>query len=734
MGELRCFGIRHHGPGSARSLVAALEQFSPDVLLVEAPIDATVALALVGHPGLRPPVALLAYATDDPLRASFAPFAEFSPEWVALGWARRNGVEVRAMDLALAHVLAAPEVALVGPGVDPIAELASAAGEDDPERWWDDVVEHRSGDDTFAAIAEAMAAVRAGVDPPVGLEAAREATMRTTVRRALKDGFARVAVVCGAWHVPALALDDPAAMLPTPALDAATLKGLAKVKVAVTWVPWTHRRLAASTGYGAGVASPGWYAHVHRSPGPGSVIRWFAEVARLLRARDLAVSPDHLVAASRLATALAALRGRPVAGLAEVSDAALAVVADGRPGPLALIHDHLVVGDQIGGVPPETPLVPLARDLAAEAKRVRLKPEAFERVVELDLRRPRDLERSRLLRRLWLLGVAWGTPAESRRSVGTFRESWCLRWEPELELRLIDAGAYGTTVAAAASRRVRERADRASGVAELAGLVEAVLLADLVDAVDVLMTLLARRAANDADVEHLMDAVGPLARVVRYGDVRATQAPALRTVIDGMVSRICAGVAPACTSLDDDAAGAMASRIGATQAALALLEHPALGGEWPVVLARLADGSTVHGVVRGAVARLLLDGGHWNGADVARRLSRALTPGTPAAAGAAFVEGFLSGSGTVLLHDASLLGLVDEWLSQLGPEAFTDTLPLLRRTFGSFEPAERRRLGELVAGRGDGRAPAPFGWDLDPERAAAAVATVRLLLGVEAEA
>lgn len=730
-GPFRCFGIRHHGPGSARSLAAALDRWQPDIVVLEAPIDAAAALARVGDPELRPPVALLAYAIEDPLRASFAPFAEFSPEWVALCWARTHAIPVRPMDLALAHVLAEPrgDGPSIGPGVDPIAELAAAAGDDDPERWWDDVVEHRGGEDLFDAIAEAMVSVRAGVAAPVGLEAAREATMRQTLRAVRREGYVRIAVVCGAWHVPALDL-GPAAMTPGAKDDAATVRGLAKVKVAVTWVPWTHRRLAASTGYGAGVASPGWYAHIHRNSASGSITPWFARVARLLRERDIPISPDHLVAASRLASALASLRGRPRPGLAEVSDAAQAVVADGRPGPLALIHDHLVVGSEIGSVPADTPMVPLARDLAAQCKRVRLKPEAFERVLELDLRGPKDLARSHLLHRLWLLDIPWGRPEEGRRSAGTFRETWRLRWEPELELRLIDAGAYGTTVAAAASQRVIERAGRATTLAELTGLVEATLLAALDTAVEAVMVLVAARAATDADVEHLMDALGPLARAARYGDVRSTEAPKLNAVIDGLVRRICAGLLPLCTSLDDDSAAAVASRIGATQSALALLDHPARGEEWPLVLRRIADLPRANGMVQGAVARLLLDGGHWPREEAARRLSRALTPGTPAAVGASFVEGFLSGSGTVLLHDATLLGLVDSWLSGLPDVAFTDTLPLLRRTFGSFETAERRRIGELVAGRGDGREPAPFGWDLDGRRVAAAVATVRQLLGV----
>jgi len=83
----------------------------------------------------------------------------------------------------------------------------------------------------------------------------------------------------------------------------------------------------------------------------------------------------------------------------------------------------------------------------------------------------------------------------------------------------------------------------------------------------------------------------------------------------------------------------------------------------------------------------------------------------------------------VLVHDAELLGVIDGWVSSLGPDAFGTAAPLLRRTFGGFEPAERRQLGRLLA---DGALTAePLVDDaLDPERAAAAMVTVRHLLGV----
>ena len=44
-----------------------------------------------------------------------------------------------------------------------------------------------------------------------------------------------------------------------------------------------------------------------------------------------------------------------------------------------------------------------------------------------------------------------------------------------------------------------------------------------------------------------------------------------------------------------------------------------------------------------------------------------------------------------------LLGLLDGWLAGLPADAFTDVLPLLRRTFGAFAPPERRAIGEKAA-------------------------------------
>jgi hypothetical protein len=724
---VQLFGIRHHGPGSARALATALAELQPDIVLIEGPPEADKIVELAADEGMEPPVALLAYAVDDSTRAAFWPFAVFSPEWQAIRHALAAGVPVRFCDLPAAHQFASSgSDGRRGLSIDPLATLAEAGGYDDPERWWDDVIEHRrDGAEPFTVIAEAMGELRID-EEAVGREAQREAYMRTVLRKAMKEGFERIAVVCGAWHVPALT-----APLPPATHDARILKGLPKRKVACTWVPWTHGRLASASGYGAGVTSPGWYHHLFTAPDQITT-RWLAKVAQVLRAEDLPVSSAHVIEAVRLAETLAALRERPLAGLSEVTEATRAVMCGGNDVLLDLVTREAVVGELLGAVPAATPQAPVAADLAAQARRLRMKRDAVERVVELDLRKPNDLEKSRLLHRLRILGIDWGVPtADERRNQGTFRETWTLSWDPGLEVDLVAAGAHGTTVLGAATTTMLRVADESSTLAAVTAALERSLLADLADALPALLAGVDTRAAKDADVGHLMAALPALARSARYGDVRGSDTGGLGSVAGRMVSRVCAGLARTVHGLDPEAAAKVLELIDGVQDATALLAAE-VRGEWLATLEGLSDRSSVPPLIAGRLTRLMLDTSRVEAREVGLRLGRVLTPGTPTGDAAGYIEGFLAGGGLLLIHDEHLLALVDSWLAGIRDEDFVEVLPLLRRTFGTFAPPERRSIGSRAAVLGPGgriRVVAEDN-DLDEELAASVLPAVARLLGV----
>jgi hypothetical protein len=770
-----------------------LEALGPDCILLEGPPDAAEVLALAADEEMKPPVALLLHETGNPQRAIYYPLAVFSPEWQTIQFGLKQNVPIRFMDLpqAIQMGIAADEEAKTkaseaaqtppaesetegesgssaeedepeaGPEAppspdeiraflnrDPISYLAQAAGYNDSERWWEHMVEHRQDSaDIFAAILEAMTALRdAAIQSQLSIleperEAQREAWMRQTIRAAQKEGFQRIAVVCGAWHAPVLARMPPAKE------DAAVLKSLPKVKVTATWIPWTYSRLAYASGYGAGIASPGWYDFLFRLPSqtlsrstlsrstsPSAVAtRWLAKVAHLLRAEDLDASSAGVIEAVRLAESLAAVRGRPLPGLPELNEATQTVLCFGDSLPLEIIRHKLIISERLGAVPESTPAVPLAQDLAREQKRLRLKPEALASDLKLDLREPMALDRSRLLHRLNLLALPWGEIQRGpARAQGTFWELWRLEWEPEYAVKLIEAGVWGNTILAAASARVKNDADVAPDLPALTSLLDATLLADLPEAAERVMARLQAEAAVAADVAHLMGALPPLANILRYGNVRQTDAVMVRAVVDGLVARICIGLPGACGSLNDEAAAEMFDKILATHAALVLLQDAAHLEMWQAVLRQLADSPNLHGLIAGRACRLLLEGKQIDAAEAARRLSLALSTANAPAQAAGWVEGFLRGSGLLLLLDDALWQVIDDWVAGLTPLHFDAVLPLLRRTFATFEAGERRQMGERVArGKRTTGLTAAKEEDFDEERANRALPLIAQLLGLK---
>jgi hypothetical protein len=750
--SVHVFGIRHHGPGSARSLRQALAALAPDILLVEGPPEGDGLLPLVTSPQMQPPVALLIYRPDQPAQTAVYPFALFSPEWQAITYALQQGIPVQFMDLPLAQMMALSEPTAQDESApasdakppewetavtqDPLRWLAEAAGDSDGEAWWERMVEQRQhSDDLFTAILEAMSALRQIAIPPDSpwqrQEQWREAAMRQTIRAAQRAGYGRIAVVCGAWHAPVLA-DMPA----SAQADRDLLKGLAKVKVAATWIPWSYSRLTAASGYGAGVTSPRWYEHLWHHP-QEAVYHWCIAAAHLLRGEGFAASTAQVIDTARLAHTLSAVRHLPTPGLRELLDAVQTTLAAGQSAPMLLVQRQLIVGNAMGAVPPEAPTVPLQQDLTAWQKRLRLPVTETEKSYDLDLRQPNDLARSHLWHRLLLLDIPWGQPGQARRAKGTFHEVWRVQWPPELAVRVVEAAVWGNTVAEAAAARAVDLAQKTTELPTLTRLAQQVLLADLPAAAAAVVVRLENLAALTRDTAVLMDTLPELAHILRYGNVRQTDAAMVSQVVDGIVPRICIGLPGACLSLNDEAADAMNGRLGRVAEAIHLLQENAHLIAWQETIRKLAAQADLHGLLAGHCCRMLFDAGVEERAETARRMSFALSPANEPAQAAAWLDGFLRGggrgSGALLLHDAALWQIVDQWLGSLAAAAFQAQLPLLRRTFASFPAAERRQLGEQ-ARRGRPQTAAMLAPDhVDMTHVPLALAVAAQLLGLEAQ-
>src|SRR5262245_33204530 len=728
--RVHLFGIRHHGPGSAASLVAALDALAPAAVLIEGPSDADVLIQYAALPGMRPPLALLAYAADDPGLAVFFPFAVFSPEWQAMRWALRYGRPVRFIDWPAAMSLAsrrspkteaqdaaqertvavapdgsgepgAPPPDDLPPDLDPLDRLAEVSGHADGEALWNALVESRgAAREVFAAIADAMTTLRAETDETARASAAaqrearREAHMRLAVRQALKDYDGTVAAVVGAWHVPALRRDVSAAE------DRATLKGVPRTKAEITWVPWTDTRLAPASGYGAGVISPGWYAHLW-SLYEGDALRvapdmfaatWQSKVARMLRDEGQPAATASAIEAARLAMALSAVRGLATPGLDEMRDATRAALCHGDETPFRLIEARLVVGHAVGAVDDGVPQMPLAADLAKWQRKLRLKPEALEQDISLDLRSEAGLAKSILLHRLDRMGVPWGRLLDAEAGRGTFREIWRLVWEPELSVKLAEALVHGITIAQAAAGSAVAQATATAAIQQLADLVRRCLLSDLPTAAQRSIALMQATAVNSVDMVGWLRPLPSLGSILRYGTARAMPRDALSDLARALANEVVAGIGLACSSLDDAAAVQMHRAVVAFDSALVLFGDEDLSEEWNGRLRQLVDDASVAPLVAGAALRLLYERAGLDGGATTAAFFRALSPAVAPKAAGQWLEGFLGSTAEVILQDRTLLDLIDAWLGEQKETDFIEVLPMLRRAFDGFSASGRRRL------------------------------------------
>lgn len=723
--DVSYFGIRHHGPGSAASLVQALQELKPVAVLIEGPADASTLLPLLARPEMQPPVALLCYPEDDPASTSFWPFAEFSPEYQATLWAVANNATVRFIDLpSSARVAPVDDVETIdaeegqpSAGIDavphlrdPIGTLAQAAGYEDGESWWADIIEQNpQPGPIFSAIADAMTTLREGEGPIAEFEAKREAHMRLEIAAARKEFDGAIAVVCGAFHVPALratrSLRD----------DQAILKGLARRKSMMTWAPWTGPRLALGFGYGAGVVAPGWCKHLWQTRGQGDAsVLWLARIAAVLRAKGHMVSTASLIEAERLARTLAVIRERPKPGFEELRDAAIAALFNGEALLWALVEAELLLGADVGEIPPDTPLAPLIEDLQRNQKTARLKPEALKRELSVDLRSESGLFRSTLLHRLNVLGVHWGKLTDSGSSRGTFRERWTLSWEPEYAVRLVENLVYGPTIEKAANGRLIQMIGAATSLDALAALVQGAITANLSEASAAGLTTLEQRAARSSECLEILASVPPLADIIRYGEARKTETARLSGLLQRLIIEGGIALAYAARGLDDQASTALVEAMRKADEAIKLVEpEQDVLDAWRNGLAAVLDGARSTALVAGCAAHLLYEASHLSADAAAGLIARRLSPGTPVMDAAGFFEGFFSTAAQRLIYDEGLRGAVDAWLASLDEDAFIANLPLLRRVFSHLDSMERRRLIEALLGRSNrlpaGLIPTPDG-------------------------
>ncbi len=705
---INILGIRHHGVGSAAQVLQRLQELQPDLILVEGPPEVNDVLAYISNEQLVPPVAIMLYNENNSTDFSFYPFVEFSPEWVAAKYANENKIPLKAIDLPFAQSIEAKNKVVVEDAEsyvplsiehaivsgDPLSHLANIAGYQDSEAWWDYQFEkaentHLSADH-FTSVMDAMSSLRtANIPSSFDKEnIAREAYMRHLIRGYQNEMFSNIVIVCGAWHGPALLDIDG-----TKKDDDKIIKALpkTKLKIAASWIPWTYERMAMRSGYGAGLESPGWYEFKWKQ-GQDREISWLTNVASTFREEGMDMSTAHVLEAYKLAVSLCQLRHKSSVTLHELNEAIVTVMCMGDEVMMKLIQEKLIVGQRFGSVPEDTPKVPLQSDFDANVKSLRLKISAAAIEQVLDLRKELDVARSVFFHRLLILDIPWARTSVAR-TKGTFKEVWILFWEPTTIIKIIDKSYLGNSIEQACRQYIFETIKNVPKIAVLSNLFDQVIPAELNESIEDILLRIDELSTISSDIQDLMTAIPNLVNISRYGNVRKSDLSVIEVIIDRLLVKIFFSLPNACYGLNEEISNQMFQLISSLNNAIKLYDKSDFLNEWMKVLKIIADKDNIHDIIKGCVTRLLVDAEEFTEAEAEVKISYALSTARIPTEVAAWVEGFLRGSGMILVYDNRLWNLIYKWVDSLDSNTFSELLPYLRRSFSKFPYGERRQIG-----------------------------------------
>lgn len=303
-----------------------------------------------------------------------------------------------------------------------------------------------------------------------------------------------------------------------------------------------------------------------------------------------------------------------------------------------------------------------------------------------------DLNRSFFLHRLRVLGVSFGMQQEVDQTSATWAERWMLRWSPEAEIQLVESALKGDTIPQAASFRMKERVETATGVAEVAGVLEDAFTCGMPEAVRYATGALQGIAVDAASLEELAATAQRLSHVVQYGGLRLLDPAPLIPILQQIYLRCCLILTSCCACDDSGAAGVIGAmeRLNTAQLAHDFLEPES----WISALSDLARWDHLNTRLSGFAAAILLERGAMESAELSQEVSRRLSKGTPAELGAGWFQGLSMRNRYALIARLSLWQSLSDYLDTLDEEEFKRALVFLRRAFADFTAKEKDSIGE----------------------------------------
>jgi hypothetical protein len=304
-----------------------------------------------------------------------------------------------------------------------------------------------------------------------------------------------------------------------------------------------------------------------------------------------------------------------------------------------------------------------------------------------------DLHRSRFLHRLAVLEVPFGEKMALRQEGATWAERWAVQWTPEAEIAIVEAVLLGETIELAVAFKLKQSLEKCASIAEAARLIRQACECGMSGSIELARRTLQRLANDSSDFTALAGATRELGLVIRYGDVRQFDAEPLKPLLEQLFLE---GALTLVGASNCDLAAAQKMVVGLNELNQVALDYTALIDEplWIGELQKLAQADHLNPLLSGYACALLLERSLMSNEELAKEVSRRLSPGTPADLGAGWFEGLSQRNRYALLTRLALWEQLAEYVASLTDDEFKRALVFLRRALGEFSPAEKRSITE----------------------------------------
>lgn len=763
MAEIKLLPVRHHSPACAWHVKRFLENWKPDVVLIEGPDNANDRIPVMVSEETKAPFAVY-YSYDDasgqlsPEKEKYKcyyPFLDYSPELEALRTATKEGIPVAFIDMPYGDILAASKE---GKGLLKeaekstynddyllsrsayVKELCEKTGMRSFDEFWEKYFEidglYQEDEEWFGNLLVHCSLSRESTPKEELLEDGclqREAYMAQRILEFLEkisDGNVhekkKLLVITGGFHTPGLAqrLSPDIKRSNGNPEETQTLK-LKKVPVkdqAVYLMPYSMEGADALNGYASGMPFAGFYQSVWErltdeevgatAVYEETILEYLLRCGKAVRSKEGGISTYDEICGVSMAKGLATLRGKKQPGVYELTDAVLSCFVKGEytiatDYPMHTLR-RLLIGDSIGALCKDANEPPILQDFRELCKDFGLKITSTlgEEVTLSVFAKKKHRQMSMLFHRLDFLSTSFarrlkGPNLQSGRDRNLMREIWKYKWSVQVMAALIDASVYGATIEEAVQGMIKQELKRELQAKDGALLLTKVFEMGLETQMESVYEKVKEILRVDTDFYSLAQALRLLTMLQELNDLYQNHMD-LQTVT-GICCRKLIQLLPAMSSVKEENMAPcleVLKTLYQVTGKRTLQDSLDLREDYLQALQQMNTDHEIQAGIHGCVQGILYGSNRVDMENI-EKVCRGYLSGTreQMMKTALFFRGLFFAAKDLVFVGNEFLEMLDTLLKRLDTEDFMKLLPELRIAFSYFTPGEVDRIAATVAGK-----------------------------------